>query len=121
MQSFENQDLNACLKLQKNTRKDLSFSHNGSIINSSQNINTSKIINRKDPVSSEKDYSLLVKRKNSNQNDRENLKVKNSCNINYTNASNKTSRNIKSFSLQRNNLSLFPILEDDEIKGEIYT
>lgn len=98
------------------------MSNSGSIIHSSQGLNTSESINRKETILSKKDYSLLGKRKSSNQNDKENQIGINSCN---TNSSSNPSRiyksNFKATSLQRNNLSLFPILEDDEIKGEFYS
>jgi len=91
------------------------------LIDSSQDLNTSKITIKKESISSKNNYSLLGKKKSTIINDKLNLSRNNSISDNSSKISKHIIRNNNANSLQRNNLSLFPILELDEKKGEIYS
>lgn len=92
------------------------------MINSSQYSNTTKNATKQEINPKENNYSLLCKKKNPKLNVNTNIPSNDYGNNNsFGNTTKHYLRSINVSSLHKNNLSLFPILEDDEIRGDIYS
>jgi len=106
-------DLSRFCFMDKTTLQKLDY-QNISCEKNFENQNTAKIY-RHDYISNKNNYSLLGKKKNFNENQKNNT-------INISNNAPNTIKNfcrsVRASSVQRHNFGLFPILEDDEIRGD---